>query len=158
MGSHGGATAEGQRAVIESYGITEDFVSAPIRTSMEVVLLGDTPEGWPVYLDKNASTADHIGVVARIKPHTSYNGPVESGLLKMMMIGLGKRPAPLTHWDGTANERSYFSARGPSVKPQTSGAVFRNSTIEMRSLPDFFPCTRGQLNIAQAGARFRRAK
>jgi hypothetical protein len=58
---------------------------------MEVIHLGDTPEGWPVYLDKNASTADHIGVVARIKPHTSYNGPVESGLLKMMMIGLGKR-------------------------------------------------------------------
>src|SRR4051812_39400729 len=91
MGSHGGATAEGQRELLESYGITEDFVGAPIRSSMETVHLGNTPEGWPVYLDKNASTADHIGVVARVKPHTSYNGPVESGLLKMMMIGLGKR-------------------------------------------------------------------
>ena len=91
MGSHGGATAEGQIQVLHSYGITEDFVGAPIRSSMDVIHLGDTPEGWPVYLDKNASTADHIGVVARVKPHTSYNGPIESGLLKMMMIGLGKR-------------------------------------------------------------------
>src|SRR5713101_7365582 len=90
MGSHGGATAPGQRGVLESYGITEDFVGAPIRASMDVVHLGDTPEGWPVYLDKNASQADHIGVVARVKPHTSYHGPVESGLMKMMMIGLGK--------------------------------------------------------------------
>jgi Lactate racemase N-terminal domain len=90
MGSHGGGTAEGQREVLESYGITEEFVGAPIRASMEVVSLGTTPEGWPVYLDKHASQADHVGVVARVKPHTSYHGPVESGLMKMMMIGLGK--------------------------------------------------------------------
>ncbi len=90
MGSHGGGTAEGQRQVLESYGITEEFVGVPIRASMDVVSLGNTPEGWPVYLDRIASEADHIGVVARVKPHTSYHGPVESGLLKMMMIGLGK--------------------------------------------------------------------
>jgi hypothetical protein len=90
MGSHGGGTAEGQREVLESYGITEEFVGVPIRASMEVTSLGKTAEGWPVYLDKIASEADHIGVVARVKPHTSYHGPVESGLMKMMMIGLGK--------------------------------------------------------------------
>jgi hypothetical protein len=90
MGSHGGGTAEGQRQVLESYGITEQFVGAPIRASMEVIEAGKTPEGWPVYLDKIASQADHIGVVARVKPHTSYHGPIESGLMKMMMIGLGK--------------------------------------------------------------------
>jgi Lactate racemase N-terminal domain len=90
MGSHGEGTAEGQRQVLESYGITEQFVGAPIRASMEVISLGHTPEGWPVYLDKHASQADHIGVVARVKPHTSYHGPLESGLFKMMMIGLGK--------------------------------------------------------------------
>src|SRR5688572_23117044 len=90
MGSHGGGTAEGQREVLESYGITESFVGAPIRASMEVIEAGKTPEGWPVYLDKIASHADHIGVVGRVKPHTSYEGPVESGLMKMMMIGLGK--------------------------------------------------------------------
>src|SRR5438876_1460678 len=91
MGSHGGAVAEGQTEVLHSYGITEEFVGAPIRSSMEVVQLGTTPEGWPVFLDKNASLADHIGVVARVKPHTNYAGPIESRLMKMMMIGLGKR-------------------------------------------------------------------
>jgi hypothetical protein len=90
MGSHGGGTAQGQREVLESYGITEAFVGVPIRASMEVVSLGTTSEGFPVVLDKIASEADHIGVVARVKPHTSYHGPIESGLMKMMMIGLGK--------------------------------------------------------------------
>lgn len=90
MGSHGGGTIEGQTQVLESYGITEEAVGAPIRASMEVVEIGKTPEGWPVFLDKIASTADHIGVVARIKPHTNFDGPIESGWMKMMMIGLGK--------------------------------------------------------------------
>jgi hypothetical protein len=97
MGSHGGGIAEGQRQVLESYGITEAFVGAPIRASMEVVALGSTPEGFPVVLDKHAAEADHIGVVARIKPHTGYHGPIESGLLKMMMIGLGKHAGALTY-------------------------------------------------------------
>ena len=95
MGSHGGGTAEGQRQVLESYGITEAFVGAPIMASMEVVPVGNTSEGFPVVLDRHASEADHIGVVARIKPHTGYHGPVESGLLKMMMIGLGKHAGAL---------------------------------------------------------------
>jgi Lactate racemase N-terminal domain len=90
MGSHGGGTAQGQRAVLESYGITEAFTGVPIQASMDVIQVGATPEGFPVYLDKIASQADHIGVVGRVKPHTSYHGPIESGLMKMMMIGLGK--------------------------------------------------------------------
>ena len=65
-------------------------VTPPAAAGFALVMLGTTPEGWPVYLDKIASQADHIGVVARVKPHTSYHGPVESGLMKMMMIGLGK--------------------------------------------------------------------
>jgi hypothetical protein len=97
MGSHGGGTAEGQRHILESYGITEEAVGAPIRASMEVVSLGTTAEGWPVMLDRHASEADHIGVVARVKPHTAYHGPVESGLLKMMMIGLGKHAGALAY-------------------------------------------------------------
>ncbi len=97
MGSHGGGTAEGQRHVIESYGITEEFVGAPIRSSMEVVSLGTTDEGFPVVLDRYAAEADHIGVVARVKPHTGYHGPIESGLLKMMMIGLGKHAGALAY-------------------------------------------------------------
>jgi hypothetical protein len=97
MGSHGGGSAEGQRAVLESYGITEEFVGAPIKASMEVVSLGNTSEGFPVVLDKQASQADHIGVVARVKPHTSYHGPIESGLMKMMMIGLGKHVGAINY-------------------------------------------------------------
>jgi hypothetical protein len=97
MGSHGGGTPEGQRQVLESYGITEEFVGAPIRASMEVASLGNTTDGFPVVLDKHAAGADHIGVVARVKPHTSYHGPIESGLMKMMMIGLGKHAGALNY-------------------------------------------------------------
>jgi hypothetical protein len=97
MGSHGGATAEGQRQLLESYGVTEGFVGAPIRSSMDVVPVGTTQEGYPVVLDRHAASADHIGVVGRIKPHTGYHGSVESGLLKMMMIGLGKHAGALTY-------------------------------------------------------------
>ena len=97
MGSHGGGTAEGQRHILESYGITEDFVGAPLRASMDVVSLGTTAEGFPVVLDRHAAEADHVGVVGRVKPHTAYHGPVESGLLKMMMIGLGKHQGALTY-------------------------------------------------------------
>jgi hypothetical protein len=97
MGSHGGGAAEGQRKVLESYGITEEFVGAPIRASMETVQVGATAEGYPVLLDRHASEADHIGVVARVKPHTAFHGPIESGLLKMMMIGLGKHAGALLY-------------------------------------------------------------
>jgi hypothetical protein len=97
MGSHGGGMADGQRKVLESYGITETFVGAPIRASMEVVSVGSTPEGFSVVVDRHAAEADHIGVIARIKPHTGFHGPIESGLLKMMMIGLGKHAGALTY-------------------------------------------------------------
>ncbi len=97
MGSHGGGTAEGQAKILHSYGITEESVGAPIRASMDVVSLGNSPEGFPVFLDRHASEADHIGVVARVKPHTAYHGPIESGLLKMMMIGLGKHVGALAY-------------------------------------------------------------
>src|SRR5207302_9829786 len=97
MGGHGGGTVEGQRQILESYGITESFVGAPVRVSMEVVSLGATPEGFPVVLDRHAAEADHVGVVARVKPHTGFHGPIESGLMKMMMIGLGKHAGALAY-------------------------------------------------------------
>jgi hypothetical protein len=97
MGSHGGGTAEGQRQIIESYGITEAFTGVPVKASMETVSLGSTTEGFPVFLDRHAAEADHIGVVARVKPHTAYQGPIESGLLKMLMIGLGKHTGALAY-------------------------------------------------------------
>ncbi|MDK2809847.1 MAG: hypothetical protein PWR27_556 [Petroclostridium sp.] len=90
MGSHGGATAEGQREVLESYGITEQYVGAPIKSSMEVMELpGDGLEN-KVYMDKYAYEADGTIVVNRIKVHTDFHGPTESGLFKMLVIGLGK--------------------------------------------------------------------
>lgn len=97
MGSHGGGTAEGQQHILESYGITEEFVGVPIRASMDTVQVGVTAEGFPVLLDRIASEADHIGVVARVKPHTGFHGPIESGLMKMMMIGLGKHKGALAY-------------------------------------------------------------
>ncbi len=98
MGSHGGGIAENQRGIIESYGVTEEFTGAPIRASMETVEVGRTQEGVPVLLDKYAFEADHVAVVARVKPHTGFNGEIESGLHKMMLIGLGKhKGAALYH-------------------------------------------------------------
>lgn len=91
MGSHGGATAEGQKAVLEGLGVTEEYVGAPIKSSMEVVQLGKTDDGLPVYFDKIASSADAIVIINRIKPHTAFRGRIESGLMKMITIGLGKQ-------------------------------------------------------------------
>ena len=91
MGSHGGATAEGQRAVLAEYGITEEAVGCPILSDMEPVSLGSTVSGVPVYMDRNAYAADGVVVVARVKPHTSFRAPIESGMCKMMAVGLGKQ-------------------------------------------------------------------
>ncbi|MFM2095547.1 MAG: hypothetical protein RIS70_2671 [Planctomycetota bacterium] len=90
MGSHGGGTAEGQRKVIESYGVTEAFCGCPIRASMETVIVCQAAEGFPVHFDKHAFGADHVVVCGRVKPHTGFVGEIESGLMKMMLIGLGK--------------------------------------------------------------------
>ena len=90
MGSHGGGTAEGQLAVLASYGITPETVSCPIRSSMETVVVCQTSLGFPVYFDRHAFQADHVVVLNRIKPHTRFVGPIESGLMKMLLIGLGK--------------------------------------------------------------------
>ena len=90
MGSHGGGTAEGQRGLIEGYGITEEFCGCPIRSSMETVVVCNAAEGFPVHFDKHAFGADHVIVCGRIKPHTGFVGDIESGLMKMMLIGLGK--------------------------------------------------------------------
>ena len=91
MGSHGGATAEGQREMLRSLGITEETIGCPIYSSMETVQIGLTEEGHPVQIDKFAAQSDGIIVINRIKPHTSFRGEYESGLMKMMAIGLGKQ-------------------------------------------------------------------
>ncbi len=89
MGSHGGGTAEGQRRVVESYGITEPLVGCPIRSSMETVVVAEAAEGFPIHFDRLAFEADHVVVCNRVKPHTAFAGPLESGLMKMLLIGLG---------------------------------------------------------------------
>jgi hypothetical protein len=89
MGSHGGGTAEGQLSVLEHYGVTEATMGCPIRATMDVVQVGEAL-GLPVWVDRFAAEADWIGVVNRIKPHTDFKGEIESGLFKMMTIGIGK--------------------------------------------------------------------
>ena len=101
MGSHGGATAEGQLEVLASYGITPKTMGCDIRSSMEVVELGMSDTGMPVYLDRNAYQADGIILSCRLKPHNAFRGRYESGPCKMMTVGLGKQKgAERVHADG----------------------------------------------------------
>lgn len=97
MGSHGGGTAAGQQQIIESYGITEEFCGCPIRASMDTVVVCEAKEGFPVHFDQQASEADHVFVCGRVKPHTGFHGDIESGLMKMMLIGLGKHAGALIY-------------------------------------------------------------
>jgi hypothetical protein len=92
MGSHGGATAEGQRAMLETLGMTEDALGAEIRSTMETVEVARTVDDMPIYLDRNAAGADRILPVNRVKPHTCFKGPIESGCTKMAVVGFGKQP------------------------------------------------------------------
>jgi len=101
MGSHGGATAEGQLEVIHDLGVTEEYCGCPIISSMEVKKIGQTAKGQDVYIDKHAAEADGIILINRIKAHTEFRGPYESGLMKMMAIGLGKQyGAQVCHYAG----------------------------------------------------------
>ncbi len=91
MGSHGGATVEGQTKILADYGITPETMGVPVRATMETVQVSETELNVPVYTDKNAFESDGIILVNRIKPHTDFHGDVESGLMKMITIGLGKK-------------------------------------------------------------------
>jgi hypothetical protein len=91
MGSHGGASAQGQKEILKQLGVTEESMGVPIRSSMEVIQIGQLENGLPVYADTYAVQADAIIVINRIKPHTAFRGLYESGIMKMMTIGLGKQ-------------------------------------------------------------------
>ncbi len=91
MGSHAGATAEGQEGLLRDRGISEETMGIPIRSSMETLIIGKTPHGLPVYFDRNAAGADWIVTVGRVKPHTDFHGAHESGLYKMLAVGCGKQ-------------------------------------------------------------------
>ncbi len=106
MGSHGGAAAEGQIAVLQSKGIAEDTVGAPIEATMEVVRLGEV-DGIPLFIDRLAYEADGIVLINRIKPHTEFSGPTESGLIKMLGIGLGNHTGA-EHYHRAAITRGFY--------------------------------------------------
>jgi len=89
MGSHGNGSAQGQIEILKSLNITQQTMGVPILSSMEVVQIGISSHGFPILVDKHAATADGVVVMNRIKPHTEFEGPIESGLMKMMAIGLG---------------------------------------------------------------------
>jgi Lactate racemase N-terminal domain len=116
MGSHGGATAEGQVEILSSLGVTEESVEAPIRSSMEVVEIGETEHGIPVFMDRIAHEANWVVIVGRIKQHTDFRSEIESGLLKMSSIGLGKHAAALAlHAHGVKGIRDYMVEAGKMV-------------------------------------------
>ena len=120
MGSHGGGIAEAQVGILTGYGIIEDFVGAPVRGSMEVVQVASLEDGTPVYCDRLASEADYIVPCNRVKPHTDFRGRHESGLVKMMAIGLGKHA-------GAAAIHAHGMARFAEVLPAAGRAFLENT-------------------------------
>ena len=123
MGSHGGGTAAGQREIIEGYGVTEEYCGCPIKASMETVIVAETPQGIPVHFDKYASEADHVLVCGRVKPHTNFVGDIESGLHKMMLIGLGK------HNGAKIYHRAIMDYSWIEIVRSVAEAVIRNCKV-----------------------------
>lgn len=139
MGSHGGATAEGQAAVLAGYGITAERVGAPVCSSMDVVELprGECPV--PVFFDRYAAAADGTVIINRVKPHTSFRGRYESGLMKMLAIGLGKhRQALAIHALGVPGLREVMPAVARQVLAHANVrlgvAVVENARDELMTL------------------------
>lgn len=122
MGSHGGATAEGQREVLESYGINENKIGVSIVSSMEVVKVGETVDKIPVLMDKVAYESDMIVPIARIKPHTDYKADIESGLCKMITIGLGKH-------EGCSRLHKEGFEKFDKIIPEAAGVLIKKTPI-----------------------------
>lgn len=130
MGSHGGATAEGQKRLLANYGVTEETIGAPIRSSMEVVQAASTAFGEPVWIDRCAWEADGIVLFNRIKPHTGFRGAYESGLVKMAAIGLGKQKgAETVHSGGPARMAERVAEFGCQAI-RASRILFGVATVE----------------------------
>ena len=120
MGSHGGATSEGQRELLASYDIDEAHLGVPVVTDMDAVTIGTNSWGQPVWWDKNALAADGVVTVSRIKPHTDFRGKIESGIVKMLVIGLGKqRGADQVHSFGTRGLRDMIPESGKVILEKT---------------------------------------
>jgi hypothetical protein len=124
MGSHGGASAEGQKELLAGYGVTEAYMGCPIVSSMETVVIGTSEAGHQVRIDRNAAESDAIILAGRIKPHTDFRGEFESGLMKMMAIGLGKREgADICHKMGFAHMRQ--------MVPLFARCILKNAPIAL---------------------------
>src|ERR671933_861013 len=122
MGSHGRGTADGQRDLLRSLGVTEEKIGAPVLCSAEVVQLGETEEplaGLPVYASKEAAEACGILAINRVKPHTSFHGPYESGLMKMLAVGMGRdKGASMVHQLGWSSMVESIESIGGAVLEQ----------------------------------------
>src|SRR5271166_4693800 len=124
MGSHGGATAEGQRALLASFDVTAEAMGVAVKTDMDAVVLGTNPVGLPIYFDRNAHQADGIVLINRVKPHTDFQATHESGILKMLVIGLGKRQgASQVHKLGVRGLREVLPAVGRFLVKNTPFAL-----------------------------------
>jgi hypothetical protein len=124
MGSHGGGTAEGQQAVLAGYGISEERLGVPVRSSMATVVVGRTPAGLPVHLDAEAAGAHGVVVLGRVKPHTGFQGEIESGLCKMLAVGLGKADgARAIHAAGLAGAIPAAAAVALAAAPVVAGVA-----------------------------------
>lgn len=124
MGSHGGATPEGQRELLAGYGVTPEAMGVEVRTDMDTVVVGTSPIGLPIYFDKNAYEADGIVLLNRVKPHTDFHATFESGVLKMMVIGLGKRQgAEQVHKLGLRGMKEVLPAVGRHLIQHTKFAL-----------------------------------
>jgi hypothetical protein len=124
MGSHGGATPEGQAELLAGYGVTAERMGVPIKTDMDTVELGTNIVGLPIYFDRNAHSADGVVLLNRIKPHTDFRSSHESGVLKMLVIGLGKRDgASQVHKLGIRGLQEVLPAVGRHLVKNTKFAL-----------------------------------
>jgi hypothetical protein len=123
MGSHGGATADGQRQLLAEYGVSEQALGVPVKTDMTAVPIGTNSWGEPVFWDKNALEADAVVTVSRVKPHTDFRGRVESGITKMIVIGLGKR-------DGAAQHHRWGVRGLRDMLPETAKVVLEKTPFQ----------------------------
>ena len=131
MGSHGGGTAEGQKQTLEHLGVTEADMGAPIRSSLETVEIGTTPQGVPVLMDRLATEADHVVIFNRIKKHTDFEGDIESGLMKICVIGMGKfEGAEIYHRAMMTHGPSTIIKAGARVVLEKANILFAVGTVE----------------------------
>ena len=122
MGSHGGSTAEGQLAIVHEYGVTEEYVGCPVVATMDVTQIGELDDGRPIFINRLAAEADGIISLNRIKAHTAFRGNYESGVMKMLTIGLGcQHGAEVCHRQGILN-------LGPNVEKFAFG-ILKNANV-----------------------------